>query len=251
MTRQSCQLFGDSLSLRFETFGAGETTFLLLHGGAGPASVIALGTELATRARVIVPTHPGFDGTSRPDWCCRVSDLALAYLALLDQCDATNVVLVGNSFGGWLAAELALHASPRVRAAALLNAVGIEGNITDPSTRPPNERLALSFHSPARGLEALGQRDEATLRGDQQALRAYSGQHFMHDPDLEARLSTLTIPTLVLWGESDRIVNCGYGRRFAAAIPGADFRVVPRAGHFPHLERPDMIGSALLELAAS
>src|SRR5690349_53351 len=104
--------------------GAGQP-FLLLHGGAGPQSVTGFADLLAGRqARVLVPTHPGFGGTPRPDALRTIQDLAALYGALLDELDLHGVTVVGNSIGGWIAAEMALAGSPRVSRAVLVDAVG-------------------------------------------------------------------------------------------------------------------------------
>jgi pimeloyl-ACP methyl ester carboxylesterase len=93
---------------------------LLLHGGAGPQSVAAFADRLATNhhTRVITPTHPGFGGTPRPDSLRTVRGLAAAYLALLDELDLNHVTVVGNSIGGWIAAELAVAGSATSRPGA-------------------------------------------------------------------------------------------------------------------------------------
>lgn len=245
-------LFAGTLPLSVTEHGAGPTTFLLLHGGAGPDSMLGLAESLATTSRVVVPTHPGFAGTLRPERFVRIDDLVLAYLALLDAVDATNVVVVGNSFGGWLAAEIALRGSPRVAKIALLNAVGIapgDRPIVDPTTLPVSERAAYSFHDPARFAAKLVLPDNLRhMPANMAALRLYAGTPFMHDPTLEGRLAALAVPALVLWGESDRIVDETYGRRFAASMPGARFILVPEAGHFPHLERADDVTGHLRAL---
>jgi pimeloyl-ACP methyl ester carboxylesterase len=62
---------------------------------------------------------------------------------------------------------------------------------------------------------------------------------FMHNPKLYRRLGRIKTPTLVLWGESDRVVSPDYGRAYHQAIPGSAFKLIPRAGHYPHRERPD------------
>src|ERR1700760_648290 len=129
--------------------------FLLLHGGAGPASVAAFGHLLAARkhARVIMPVHPGFDGTPRPENLSSVRDLARLYAGLLDDLDVWDVTVIGNSIGGWLAAELALLGSPRISGAVLIDAVGAEvpGHpVTDVSGLRPDQLRALSFHDPVR-----------------------------------------------------------------------------------------------------
>ena len=83
------------------------------------------------------------------------------------------------------------------------------------------------------------------MAANQAALRVYAGEPFMHDPGLRARLAGLALPTLVLWGESDRIVTPAYGRQFAEAVPGARFELVPEAGHFPQIERLDAVTAAI------
>ncbi|MGH3294032.1 MAG: alpha/beta fold hydrolase [Trebonia sp.] len=102
--------------------------FLLLHGGAGPASVAGFGDLLAARkhVRVIMPDHPGFGATPRPSALASTASLARLYAALLDRLDVWDVTVIGNSIGGWIAAELALLGSPRVSGAILIDAVGIE-----------------------------------------------------------------------------------------------------------------------------
>jgi pimeloyl-ACP methyl ester carboxylesterase len=63
----------------------------------------------------------------------------------------------------------------------------------------------------------------------------------MADPTLLSRLGSVTIPTLVLWGDSDQIVEPAYGQAYAAAIPGARFEVLPGTGHMPQMEAPDLV----------
>ena len=82
------------------------TAVLVLHGGAGPRSVAGFAEAMSEHAYTIVPTHPGFDGTPRPDATDSIADLATAYLDLLDELDLRHVVVVGSSFGGWVAAEM-------------------------------------------------------------------------------------------------------------------------------------------------
>ena len=132
-----------------------ERPFLLLHGGAGPASVRGFGDLLAARwrARVLVPTHPGFDGTPRPEGVTGMRDLARLYVRLLEELDVWDVTVIGNSIGGWLAAEIGLLGSPRVGGLVVLDAVGLEvpGHpVTDVSGLAPQELMRLSFHEPER-----------------------------------------------------------------------------------------------------
>ena len=108
-------------------YGSGQP-FLLLHGGAGPASVTGFAETFAAThdVRVLVPTHPGFGGTPRPEALGSIPGLAALYNALLDQLDLQDVTVIGNSIGGWITAEIALLKSPRVSGIVLIDAVGIE-----------------------------------------------------------------------------------------------------------------------------
>jgi pimeloyl-ACP methyl ester carboxylesterase len=219
--------------------------FLLLHGGAGPASVAGFADLLAARwnARVIVPTHPGFDGTPRAGGLDSVKALARLYADLLDDEDVWDVTVVGNSIGGWVAAELALLRSPRVSGIALVNAVGIdvpEHPITDVSTLTPDGLRRLSFHDPDRFPPDPDRRPGPDLA----ALGAYTAMR-MTDPTLRDRLADLDLPVQVVWGESDGIAVPAYGRAFAEAIPGARFAVIPGAGHLPQLETPEELLAAI------
>jgi pimeloyl-ACP methyl ester carboxylesterase len=218
--------------------------FLLLHGGAGPGSVAGFADLLAARrhARVIVPTHPGFAGTPRPDDLVGVPALAALYADLLERLDVWDVTVIGNSIGGWIAAELALLGSPRVSRAVLVNGVGIdvpEHPITDVSTLTPAQLRRLSFHDADRFPP-----DPNQPGPDLRALGAYAGKG-MTDPGLRERLAKLDLPVDVLWGESDGIAVPEYGRAFAAAIPGARFTLLEGAGHLPQLETPEELLAAI------
>jgi pimeloyl-ACP methyl ester carboxylesterase len=225
---------------------------LLLHGGAGPSSVAAFASRLAAACRVVTPVHPGFDGSPRPDGFAAVADLATAYTTLLEHLDLADVTVIGNSVGGWIAAEMALRKSPRITSVVLLDAVGIDTGsparpIANPMDVEPAERAKLAFHDWKTFAAAPpAPAAMATMRGNLQALDTYAGRPFMHDPGLRERLAAIDVPVLVAWGESDRIVDVDYGRRYAESIPGAVFRLVVEAGHLPQVEKPD----AVLDLIA-
>ena len=227
----------------------GAQTFLLLHGAGGPFTVSSFADLLAARkhTRVLVPTHPGFAGTERPETLSTVRSLAQLYVDLLDRLDLNDVTVIGSSLGGWVAAEIALLANRRVSGVILVNAVGIEvaGHpITDVSALPPAGLVKLSFHDPSR-LPAFGDPGAAAESGaDIQALAAYAGQG-MSDPTLLERLPKIGVPVVVAWGESDGIVDLDYGRAYADAIPDARFVPIPESGHLPTLETPERLLAAL------
>ncbi len=73
----------------------------------------------------------------------------------------------------------------------------------------------------------------------------------MVDPGLRKRLTGITLPTLVVWGDCDRIVDSDYGRAYADAIPGAQFQLLPDTGHLPQLESPDRLAAALQSFSST
>lgn len=101
--------------------------FLLLHGGAGPQSVAGFAGLLAGTgsAQVITPTHAGFNGTPRPEGLAGMAALGRLYSGLIDDLGLTGVTVIGNSIGGWIAAEIALLGNPRISGVVLVDAAGL------------------------------------------------------------------------------------------------------------------------------
>jgi pimeloyl-ACP methyl ester carboxylesterase len=225
--------------------------YLVLHGGGGVATVRGFANLLAhrTHSRVLVPTHPGFGGTARPVGLATTRDLAVAYVALLDELDLTDVTVVGNSFGGWIAAEIALLDSPRVSGAVIVDGIGIEVEghpMTNVGGLAPAELAKLSFHDPAKAPRPPAGGGSAPSP-DLAALSAYAGPA-MSDPTLIRRLTDLHLPVHVIWGASDGIVSPEYGKAYADAIAMSVFTVLPHSGHLPQLETPEELLGAITDL---
>jgi pimeloyl-ACP methyl ester carboxylesterase len=200
--------------------------FLVLHGGGGVGTVRDFADFLAqrTHSRVLVPTHPGFGGTTRPVELTTTRDLAAAYIALLDELDLTDVTVIGNSFGGWVAAEMALLDSPRVSGAVIVDGVGIEVDghpMAKVSGLAPADLAKLLFHDPAKAPRPPADGGSGPSP-DIAALVSYAGPT-MSDPTLLERLTDVDLPVHVVWGESDGIVDTEYGRTYADAIPMSAF----------------------------
>jgi pimeloyl-ACP methyl ester carboxylesterase len=135
--------------------GAGRP-LLLLHGEAPIDPGAAVLDLLAADTRVIAPTHPGFGHSTRPDGFDTVYDLVHLYLDLLEQLPHERVTLMGLSFGGWLAAEIAAARSSRVERLILVDAVGIKvgdretPDILDVFNTSPAEVRRRRWHEPAK-----------------------------------------------------------------------------------------------------
>ena len=221
----------------------------MLHGGAGPQSVAVFAQLLADKGgnRVITSTHPGFGGTPRPDGLNSVAGLAALYSSLLDDLGVEEVTVIGNSVGGWIATEMALLGSPRISGIVLIDAVGIEVEghpVADVSGLSVPEIHALSFHDPTPyrvDPATIPDAQKAIMAANGAALAVYACSPAMADPTSLGVLSGIAIPTLVLWGESDRIVEPAYGQAYASAIHLARFEVLPATGHMPQMEAPNLV----------
>ena len=234
---------------------AGEgLAFLLLHGGGGPDTMSRFGQLLAevSGARTLVPTHPGFAATARPEQLDSIRRLAALYGALLTDLDVSDVTVVGNSIGGWITAELALAASPRVGDIVLIDAVGLDvagQPVADFFTMGYGEFLERAFRNPDPfrvDPTSLAPAAQAAAAANRSALAVYTGGQ-MNDPSLAQRLGAVAVPTLVLWGDSDRIASPEYGRAYADRIPGARFRLLADVGHLPQVENPEAVLQAIVE----
>jgi pimeloyl-ACP methyl ester carboxylesterase len=252
---------GQAVPVTFTQLGSGRPV-LLLHGGAGPISVTGFAELMAASQaiRVITPVHPGFDGTPRPDLLASVASLAAVYAELLRELALSDVCVIGNSIGGWIAAELALAESTapdcRVSSVVLVDAAGLqiaEAPAADFFSLTLDQVFDLSYFNPDAfriDLATLPDERKAAMAANRAALLAYGGQATA-DPGLLARLPAITIPTLVVWGAADRMFPPEHGRAYADAIPGAQFRLIERAGHLPQLETPAELLAAVSEFAGA
>jgi pimeloyl-ACP methyl ester carboxylesterase len=253
---------GNHLQVTFDQRGGTDSSdgraILLLHGGAGPRSMAGLAGALAEHAPapIVTPTHPGFDGTPRVPWLDSAADLADVYLDLLEELGYDEVMVIGNSIGGWIAAEMALRdIQGRVKSLVLLNANGIRPDsadqVTDIRGLSPQAIGKLSVYNPALrpNPAALSEEQRAVLAANQQTLALYAGPDFMFAPKLRRRLHRVTVPALVAWGEHDGVVTPDYGRAFAGAFANGHFKLIAEAGHMPQLEQPGAVLAAIGDFA--
>jgi pimeloyl-ACP methyl ester carboxylesterase len=221
---------------------------LVLHGMQNVDPRARFLDLLARHVEVIAPSHPGFGHSARPADVETVDDLVRLYLDLLDALSTERVTLVGLSFGGWLAAEIAATCCHRLDRLVLVDAFGIKisdretPDILDVFNTSPQEVRRRSWHDPAThapDLDAMSD-DELVVRArNWDALCLYGWHPYMYNPRLRRWLRRISVPTLVVWGASDGIVTPSYGRAYGALIPAARFELIDGAGHHPEIEQPD------------
>jgi pimeloyl-ACP methyl ester carboxylesterase len=256
----------------FEITVASGLTVEVFRGGSGPSLVYfhpAQGVTasdpftnaLAEHFWVTAPVSPGFRNLAELDEIRNVHDLALAFDDIFAALHLEGVALVGHSFGGMNAAELAAHFPSRVSSLTLIAPFGLWDDaypVLDIFATPPaeiNEYLWGDPSSPAAraGLTGGDQPEtpdemlDSIIRTVQGLVT--SGKFMMPIPDrgLRRRLYRLSMPTLLLWGAKDRVVPARYAGDFAAAIPDATVRILEDAGHMVTLERTGEVVEAICD----
>jgi pimeloyl-ACP methyl ester carboxylesterase len=229
---------------------------LLLHGLDTVDADADFLHALADHAEIIAPSHPGFGNSARPADFDTVYDLVHLYLDLLEGMPHEKVALMGFSFGGWLAAEVAAACCHRIERLILVDPLGIKlgdresRDILDFFTIAPDEVRRCTWHDPSRWAPDFNtMSDEAIVvhARNRDAPCLYGWQPFMYNPKLPRWLCRIAAPTLVLWGASDGVVTPEYGCSYAALIPGARFELIEQAGHHPEIEQPQVFVARVVE----
>jgi pimeloyl-ACP methyl ester carboxylesterase len=251
------------VSVEYLVRGRGRP-LLFLHGAHGVEPSDPFLEALSGDFEVYAASHPGFGATGLPAGWNSVDDLGYFYLDFIEKLELRDAVLVGVSLGGWLAAELATKGTGRFSELVLIDTLGAKFSdrktreIEDLTSAMTSELPELLFSDPEFGRRALHGLDFPNLPEDAARRFARNRETFgligwaptLYNPKLVGRLHRITIPTLVLWGEDDRVVRPDYGRAFAQRIPDARFEPIERAGHYGYLERPEEYANRVRDFAA-
>ena len=252
---------------RLEVFEAGDRgapALLLIHGVNPIAPEARFVEGLARSRRIVAPSHPGFGGSPRAADFDTMYDLVQLYRDVLDGLPHQRVDVVGFSFGGWIAAELAVGGHPKLGRLVLVDAVGIklggreDRDIVHFFNTHPAELNRRAWCDPSRrpaGSHGLGWQatiddrmsDDEMIRlaRNWDSLCLYAWTPHMFNPQLKYWLHRVRVPTLVVWGGADGIVTRDYGKGYADLIPGATFETIQGAGHHPELEQPEAFVAAV------
>jgi pimeloyl-ACP methyl ester carboxylesterase len=219
---------------------------LILHGASGAGAWLPYMDKLAASFDVIVPEHPGYGGSDMPDWLDTMHDLAYFYLDFVEKLDLKGVHLVGLSLGGWLAAELAVRNTGRLASLTLVGSAGIyvkDVPQIDPFLRSDEQRIRDFFYDQTLAeaviAKALAPELEDVNLKNRLVTAKLVWQPRGYDPHLHKWLHRIDVPTLVLWGEADKLYPKQYAEAFQRLIPGSRSVVFPECGHMPNIEKPD------------
>ncbi|MEU4377222.1 alpha/beta fold hydrolase [Pseudonocardia alni] len=246
--RRTVQLRGGSLPVHVQVAGSGPA-LVYLHPAGGLAWDGFL-HKLADRYTVYAPELPGSspENPEALDAVAELPDLVEVYVELLKELDLDRPAIVGQSFGGMLAAEIGAHSPDLVTQLVLLAPLGLwrdDAPVADLWNTPFEQLPALLFHDPAGPAatafftfpEDPALREQA-LAGVGQALKS-SGKFVAPKPEkgLSGRLHRITAPTLVVWGREDALNPAVYAEGFRSGIPGSTVEVIPGSGHIVQVEK--------------
>jgi pimeloyl-ACP methyl ester carboxylesterase len=224
--------------------GGKGAPILFLHGARGAGIWLPFFKLLAENYEVIVPEHPGFGRSDTPDWLDNVGDLANFYLSFIDKLGLKGVNLVGTSLGGWIAADLAVRNSSALRTLTLIAPAGIHVNGVpkgDLFLWTPEQTVRNLFADEKMQDFALKQAPDEEERKRQMknalTLAKVSWQPRLYDPNLRKWLHRIEAPTLIVWGDSDKLIPPAYGPAYCDLIPSSKLEVIARCGHVPHIEK--------------
>jgi pimeloyl-ACP methyl ester carboxylesterase len=240
------------ISVRMLRDGRGEVV-LFLHGAGGFPPWLPFFEQVAARYELLIPEHPGFGKSDNPSWIRSIADLAMYYLDFLDELGVAKVHLIGHSLGGWTAAELAVRNTGRLASLTLLAPAGIRVKglpCGDNFIWGAEEGERNLFHDPSFA-DAAHARTPTEEDADIELASRFMAAKFgweprWFNPSLERWLHRIKVPTLVVWGEQDKLFPSAYANVWRERVPNARVEIVSQCGHRPHIERLDVTVKAVL-----
>jgi len=240
-----------NISVRMLCAGAGEP-LVFLHGAGGFPGWLALFDKLAPHYELLVPEHPGFGTLDNAGAIRDIADMAMYYLDFFDGLDSDRVHVVGSSLGGWIAAEVAVRNCARLKTMTLISPAGVrvkgvpmgDGFIWSPEEVTRNLFHDQSFAERALALTPSEEETDRMLANRFMAARL-GWQPRWFNPALERWLHRVKVPTLILWGENDKLLPSAYARRWQERLPGARVEIIPECGHLAHVEKSDLVAEKM------
>jgi pimeloyl-ACP methyl ester carboxylesterase len=226
--------------------GGRGAPLLYLHGAGGGGIWMPFMEKLSENFDVIAPEHPGFGESEMPDWLDNVGDLAYFYLDFIKRLGLNGLTLVGSSLGGWTAAEIAVRSCHDLKALVLSCPAGIhvkgvsKGDLFLWSPQETVRNMYLD-QKIADQLLAVPPTDEQqmTVAKNRLTTAKLGWQPRLYNPHLHKWLHRISVPTLLLWGDSDKVIPPAYGPAYQKFIPGSKLEVFKNCGHVPQVEKMD------------
>ena len=248
-SEQTVEVAGLEIALR-ET-GAGPS-LLLLHRSTGYLAWGPLEDALAASFRVIVPDLPGYGQSERPDWAREPRDVAVLIQRLIEQLELQEVTLVGLGFGGFIAAEMGTINESRLASIVLVGAAGMkpaEGEILDQMLITFQEYIGAGLDDEASFEEHFGEEVHRDIKDIWEFSRIMTARvtwsPYMFSRRLPHLLGEVSTPTLVVWGDNDRVVPAICGEQYAEALGNARLETIANCGHLAELDQPQALAGLI------
>jgi pimeloyl-ACP methyl ester carboxylesterase len=221
---------------------------VVLHHETGTLDDLPFYDALAQHYDVLVPHHPGYSRSERPDWMRSTRDIAVIYRGLLSELKIGKAALVGLGFGGWIAAEMASMAPADLSHLVLVGAMGIkppQGDILDLAVTGYIDYARAGFHDQKAFDRVYGAEPSVDQLEMWDICREMSfriaWKPYMYSQTLPYLLGAVRAPALVVWGEDDKVVPLSAGRRYLKSLPDARLEIVKSCGHCVDMEQPEAL----------
>jgi pimeloyl-ACP methyl ester carboxylesterase len=234
------------------------TPLLILHHDIGTLPKLPFYDALASRFDVVIPHHPGYGKSERPSWLRSVRDVAAMYQDMLGRLDIAQCALVGLGFGGWIAAEMATQAPGSVSKLVLVGAMGVkppEGDILDEAIVSYIDYARAGFHDQKVFDAVYGAEPDTDQLEQWDICREMNfriaWKPYKYSQTLPHLLGGARAPTLIVWGENDKVVPRSAAEVFKAGLPKARLEIVKNCGHCVDMEKPEELARLVTDFVAA
>ncbi len=245
-----------TIGVRLLSAGEG-TAVLFLHGAGGLPTWNRFFDALAQKFRVIVPEHPGFGTDTHAERIRDIADLAMYYLDFLDGL-REPIHLIGHSLGGWAAAELATRNCAQLKTLTLISPAGlrVKGVPMGDNFIWSPEELTRNLYYDQRLADDILARPITDEDVDRQLTNRFMAarlgwQPRWFSPRLGQWLHRINVPTLLIWGNEDKLIPSTYATAWENGVPRLRKYLIAGCGHLPFVEKPAETARAVLEFLGS
>jgi pimeloyl-ACP methyl ester carboxylesterase len=240
------------------TRGGEGPPIVILHRDIGTLERLPFYDALARTHEVIIPNHPGYGESPRPEWVANVRDIAVIQRCLLDQLGLSKASLVGLGFGGWIAAEMATFAPSDASRIVLIGPMGVkppEGEILDQALISYIEYVKAGFKDPGAFEKNYGATMTTAQLVQWDLCREMSfrvaWKPYMYNDTLPWLLRGVRSKVLIVRGDDDRIVPASAAALYAERLPNATSETIADAGHLIEMEQPDKLAHLITSFITS
>ena len=232
---------------------AGEgPNVVCLHHSWGSIGAIRLHELLSHGHKTVIPDMPGWGASERPLWARDARDISMLCGHFIHHANLEPVHLIGLGFGGFVAAELAAMNSDTLSSLTLIGAPGLypsEGEILDQMMLSHRQYVKESFKEEAVFVSQFGEEPSQEIRDvwdhSREMTARVAWKPYFFNRRLEAMLGNLDTPTLLIWGDSDKVTPLSIAKAYEQGFSNATLEIFENSGHLVELEQPDLVADSI------